>query len=205
MFFGNDEFDEKQLKTLFPSERRLHQVHGKLVIPSSLEIQQADGHYTSKTNQALVIKTADCMPVFATDGETIWGIHIGWRSLALKILSQAFSKHLSPQDLKLFVGPHIHQQAFQLDEASAKKLLSPHGLTIKSALRSEIAKVSTTQRGHFHIDLYKILKLEAKALGINNMHSSLVDTYSSPFHYSHRRNRWRVGTNYSIIIKSKKS
>ena len=42
---------------------------------------KADALITKKKKLALVVLTADCMPVLVSDGEKIGVIHIGWKGL----------------------------------------------------------------------------------------------------------------------------
>ena len=46
---------------------------------------KADGLITNKKKLALVVKTADCMPVIITDEKKIGIVHIGWKGLENKI------------------------------------------------------------------------------------------------------------------------
>ena len=70
----------------------LKQVHGDALViparetplPQSSELE-ADGHATREKGLALVIKTADCQPLFfaAEDGSAIAALHVGWRGNAI--------------------------------------------------------------------------------------------------------------------------
>ena len=46
---------------------------------------KTDGLITKKTKLALVVKTADCMPVIIADENKVGIIHIGWKGLENKI------------------------------------------------------------------------------------------------------------------------
>lgn len=203
IYFGNALFNPKRNKLKGVESCFLHQVHGKEILKSYHSQQKADGHYTSQKNQALFIKTADCMPVFVTDGELIMGLHIGWRGLMKNILSEGLARFKNKKLLRVFVGPHIGFDSFQLDLNSAAQLLSGHKITLASAIELEIARPSFSQRSHVFIDLKRILIQEARKNQVKSsqMHFSSVDTYKSPHHYSHRRNRQRLGQNFSYIAK----
>lgn len=67
-----------------------HQVHGTEILedarPTPLgarpgSLPEADGMMTDKPGLGLMIKTADCQPIFITDmtGEHIMALHVGWR------------------------------------------------------------------------------------------------------------------------------
>lgn len=75
---------------------------------------QADGVFTHYKNTALIIKTADCQPIFFTNlkGEFIAAVHCGWRGNALDFPSKAvslFSKHynLTPEEILVVRGPSL--------------------------------------------------------------------------------------------------
>lgn len=155
----------------------------------------------AKKKQALIIKTADCMPVMLSSGSQIFGLHIGWRSLAKKILTESILHTKTKENINLWVGPHIQQNRFSLDMKSLEELLSPHKLSIKKALSLGIIKPSFEQKKHYLVSLKDILLKEAFECGISNFYSSDIDTYWSCNHYSHRRNPNRKGTNYSFILK----
>ncbi|MCJ8276024.1 MAG: polyphenol oxidase family protein [Bdellovibrionales bacterium] len=171
-------------------------------MPANKSKQKADGHFTNIKNQALIIKTADCMPVFLSVGDKIFGLHIGWRGLAQKILTQALEKIDKNKEIKLWIGPHVHQKSYGLDLNSIKNLFSRHSLSLKEADKLGIFRRSFDKNDHFLIDLDSLLLHEAMGLGIKDFTRSDTNTYTSPIHYSHRRYSYRVGTNYSFIIKT---
>ncbi len=198
IFFGNECFEGR-----VSAQQRffLHQVHSNKIVPASLKINQADGQFTDFKNQALFIKTADCMPVFISSPSRVIALHIGWRGLMEKIFSEAIKYLDSLKGIQVFIGPHIHFKYFQLNSDLCKKLLSPHQLSLKEALKLGLIDYSYDQKDHYYINLQELLSRE-----INIFHlpitSSSINTYTSPVHYSHRRNPYRIGQNYSFIIKA---
>ncbi len=200
IFFGNESFKE----TNFPNQAHfLHQIHGNLVIKASSKKTKADGHFSKDSNTPLFIQTADCLPVFISQKETITAIHIGWRGLMKKIFSEATKEINSIKDSKVFIGPHIHKTSFQLNEEFTKNLLSPHNLSLKTATKLELITQSLDKRNHYYIDLKGILKREINSIEKVEVQESPINTHTSPFHYSHRRNPWRRGRNFSFITKLK--
>ncbi len=85
-----------------------------------------DAIVTSRTNLAVCIKTADCVPVFIVDRvkKIIAVVHAGWRGTALEITAKVV--HLliekygsSPRDILTAIGPSIGQCCFEVDAPTA--------------------------------------------------------------------------------------
>jgi YfiH family protein len=116
----------------------LNQVHGDdifVIKPfgdyfSSREDLNYDAIVTSRTNLAICIKTADCVPVFLVDRikKIIAVVHAGWRGTALEIsakvvglLREKFDSF--PKDIFTAIGPAIGKCCFELDAAAASDFL----------------------------------------------------------------------------------
>jgi YfiH family protein len=112
----------------------LNQVHGDdifVIKPfgdyySSSEAMNYDAIVTSRTNLAICIKTADCVPVFIVDKakKIIAVVHAGWKSTALEITAKVvrlFHEKYgsSPRELLAAVGPSIGQCCFEVDSPAA--------------------------------------------------------------------------------------
>ncbi len=199
IFFGNESFKEIH----FPKQAQfLHQIHGNLIIEASSKKHKADGHFSNDKQKPLFIQAADCLPVFISQKETITAIHIGWRGLMKRIFTEATKKLESIKDAKIFIGPHIHKPSFQLNKEFTKNLLQPHDLDIETAIKLNLLTQSLDKRDHYYIDLKEILKREINSIEKVDIQESPTNTYTSPIHYSHRRNPWRTGRNFSFIMKT---
>jgi YfiH family protein len=112
----------------------LNQVHGDdifVIKPfgdyySSSEALNYDAIVTSRTNLAVCIKTADCVPVFIVDrvNKIIAVVHAGWRGSALEITAKVVRLLIkkydsSPRDILTAIGPSIGQCCFEVDSATA--------------------------------------------------------------------------------------
>ena len=113
----------------------LNQVHGDDIFiikpfgeyyPSS-EAMNYDAIVTSRTNLAICIKTADCVPVFIVDRikKIIAVVHAGWRGTALEITAKVVRLLIekygsSPPEILTAIGPSIGQCCFEVDNAAAK-------------------------------------------------------------------------------------
>ncbi|MEM7279049.1 MAG: peptidoglycan editing factor PgeF, partial [Pseudomonadota bacterium] len=99
----------------------LEQVHGTEVITRSASLQcaapVADAQICREPNQALMIMTADCLPVLfcSADGAVIAAAHAGWRGLAAGILEKTIAAMaVEPADILAWFGPAISQKHFEV-------------------------------------------------------------------------------------------
>jgi len=112
----------------------VNQVHGDeiFVIPphggyfSSRSELNYDAIVTNRTNLAICIKTADCVPVFFVDRvkRIIAVVHAGWRSSALgisaKVIGLMQNQYTSSlQNILVAIGPSIGKCCYQVDSVVA--------------------------------------------------------------------------------------
>lgn len=93
----------------------LNQKHTAKIIRAELVSNQpADGIFTENRGYAITIKTADCLPIFLSDGKTIALLHAGWRGLLAGIIDRFFfeAKWFDKDSAKALIGPHIGQCCF---------------------------------------------------------------------------------------------
>jgi polyphenol oxidase len=88
-----------------------------------------DAIITCRTNIAICIKTADCVPVFIVDKakKIIAVVHAGWRGTALGISSKVIRlmQHQYgslPRDILAAIGPSIGRCCYEVDNATAEAL-----------------------------------------------------------------------------------
>lgn len=117
-FFGTRHMGKDDLTQFFPHYRFcfLKQVHGVDVVDANPEtILQADAHYTTKKNHALVIQTADCLPILLAEEHYAVAIHAGWRGVSQNIVAacKPFLK-TAGRTFTAAVGPHIQKQSFEV-------------------------------------------------------------------------------------------
>jgi len=80
-----------------------------------------DGLATASAGLLLIIKTADCLPVFLVDRQNraVAAVHCGWRSTSKKILVSAFAlmrekSGSRPENLLAAFGPCIEQKCYEV-------------------------------------------------------------------------------------------
>lgn len=83
----------------------------------------ADGIITGLSDICLIIRTADCAPIFAYDPENkiIGAVHSGWRgaklSIASKLIQMIKREYNSNQkNIKVFILPSIGPESYEVNE-----------------------------------------------------------------------------------------
>ena len=104
----------------------IRQVHGKRVVFDSERrtgIEDADGLATDRPEIPLMIRVADCLPVFVYDLKTKASalIHAGWRGTkeqisleALKVFKEKF--HSDIKDIRVGLGPSIRSCCYEVGQ-----------------------------------------------------------------------------------------
>ncbi len=148
----------------------VQQEHGNkiLVIDSGVLINQteeimADGLVTNKKNVALLIKTADCLPILLFDPqkEVIGLIHAGWKGVVSKIHVNAIANlrdsfDCRPENILVGIGPAICSGCY-----------------------------------HGKIDLLKTVLVDYQRLGLKkeNIETAGVCTFENKNFYSHQKSK----------------
>lgn len=113
------------LEKRLPSEPIwVSQVHGAGVFDADAwlpgdEISVADALITTKVGRALVIQTADCMPIvlLGADAKVLGVVHAGWRSLLLGVIENTIDamEHKYAGGIShVWIGPSIGTMAFEV-------------------------------------------------------------------------------------------
>lgn len=200
IFFGNKVFSKKIETSLPENFCLLNQVHGKDCVEADASQKlTADAHWTHDFKKTLVIKTADCLPVMVTHSKEKWmlTIHAGWRGVEQKIVTHSlsqFKKNLDT-DIRIYIGPHIQQQSFEVDQDVAQRILSAHNLDFVTA-----GTLCLEKDNKFFINLSELVNRELKVFGLSRSQiwTSDIDTKTHPDYYSFRRGDINV-RNYSLV------
>jgi hypothetical protein len=79
----------------------------------------SDGIITSERGLALVVQTADCMPVLIKSDRSIAALHVGWRGLQKNIFTLTLEK-LTGSDIKVLIGPHAQRCCYEVQNDVAE-------------------------------------------------------------------------------------
>ncbi len=149
--------------TLIQSLAYTEQVHGDQIVTVSGAGQplclmgEADALLSRDMATALLIRTADCIPVLFYSATTAFAgaVHAGWRGLEKRILTKAVEKAgseygVQPADLQFVVGPFIAAQSYEVGSDVAGQFSERHSrakadgkfmLDLKSVLQAELAEL----------------------------------------------------------------
>ncbi len=202
IYFGNKHFSEVVEASQDPSLCGLHQVHGaKCIEATQSQKPDADAHWTKDKTKTLLIKTADCLPILATSKQEEWtiAIHAGWRGVDQKITTLSLKPLVKPSDktIKVYIGPHIQQQSFEVDKDIAERILSAHNINLQTALGTGLC----FQKGFkYFLKLSDLVTQELTHLGIekNQITVTDIDTKTNQDYYSYRNGDTGF-RNYSLV------
>jgi len=205
--FGQARFDRRSLETEFPSfiPVEMKQQHSERVIflehrPEN-EIK-GDGLITGTRGLLLIVKTADCLPVFLVDRthQVVAAVHCGWRGTKEKILLLALEimekkAGSSPIDLWAGFGPCIEQGCYEVGQEVFEQF---H----QNGFRVEEIFQPAEKAGHFYLDLRKanlLLLTEEAGLPAKNIFQVDLCTRCQPDLLSYRRDKNNTGRLLNFI------
>lgn len=203
VFFGNANADLEKIEAKFPQYEffRVKQTHSDILVPASADLREGDAHWTGEKRKALVISTADCLPImveFVSSTPAILAIHAGWRGIenqiAFKALAVLKSKMGEATSINLWIGPHILQKSFEVKAEVLHLLLQSSYTANKKDLYQDLS-------GRFYVDLKAIALSQISAVGVilNSCSDVPIDTRLSDDLHSYRRNGANAGRNISFI------
>lgn len=179
VFFGKKNTKIEDLEKYFPQLkfRTIRQTHSRIVLPSVQNSQdtEADAHFTKEKNVALVVKTADCLPImiYSSDLEQIAAVHAGWRGVENQITREAL-KNFKSQDVSIYIGPHILKNSFEVQSDVKDQLL-------KAYYGKE--NIVESRGDRYLIDLQKIVRSQTEGV---NFEFLALDTFKNPLFNSFR-------------------
>ncbi|NQW70412.1 MAG: peptidoglycan editing factor PgeF [Betaproteobacteria bacterium] len=179
--------NRRLLRAHLPSEPLwLKQIHSSIVSIPTLRTNQpnlpivADAIVTTKSDEVLVIMTADCLPVLfaANDGSVIGAAHAGWRGLSSGVLENtvdamlSLSPHLSSTELLAYMGPAIGPSIYEVGEDVFETFQES---SIKPNENDFVA--IPNKNGKYLVNLYSLAKARLKLMGINRVDGGGSCTY----------------------------
>ncbi|MBP5666569.1 MAG: peptidoglycan editing factor PgeF [Salinivirgaceae bacterium] len=154
-----------------------------------------DALITNRRGIALMVLTADCVPVLLYDPAThsAAAIHAGWRGTANGIIDLTVKKMADvfgtkPENLMAAIGPCIGACCFEVGDDVAEHF---------SQWPDTILRRSEWPRPHIDLVLANRIQLEQAGIPASNIESSDECTKCGPYGlFSHRRNQTlgRIGT-----------
>lgn len=182
----------------------MQQVHGtELTIVSAPmdETPVCDGLFTRRKDIALVVQTADCVPLLMWDPDqnVVAAVHAGWRGTLGRIAEKAADMFRScfssrPESIYVALGPAIGPCCYEVGpevvDAYARQLTSFDGL------------FSMGPRGRQHLDVIEANRRQLVASGISEdriFSSGMCTSCDNGFLFSYRKEGKGTGRLYGSI------
>ena len=162
--------------------------------------KEGDAIITSQKNIAVGVFTADCTPVLLVDKtrNVVAAVHSGWKgtykSITLKTINKMISEFFcSPQDIEVFIGPHIKKCCYEVSEELKEKFINEKKDIHKDKLFS----------GR-NLSMEECILDDLKKCNINDKNINILDecTYCSKDIklHSYRRTNGDYGRLFSFIV-----
>ena len=166
---------------------KLHQVHGAEVVQvhtNTPSFQQADASFTLEGNIALLVSTADCVPILLADqqGTCVGVAHAGWQGLVLNVIGELVSAMVTagallPSRLSGWVCPCISAGVYEVGEDVWGQFAQQYP--------QQVLDHDNLQKRY--LNLAGVAVQQLKAAGVAEVFNCDVCTYQSSQLYSHRR------------------
>jgi len=175
----------------------LSQVHGTNVVDAveATDGVIADGSFTDEVGVVCAVMTADCLPLFlcSQEGDKAGILHVGWRGLSDGVIETGLDRFAIPgRQLIAATGPAIGPNAYEVgEEVYAQFTLVKDDIKFgfKPSQRS----------GHWLMDLYKLVELRLKRLGVEQVSTIDECTYTQTEEYFSYRREHQCGRMASLI------
>jgi len=195
---------------------RARQVHGSGVLrvdarltsrpgfPHCLVEERAeyDALITDLPGLALVVSTADCLPILIHDPvhRAVAAVHAGWRGTAERVAAQAVAALREaygtlPADCRAAIGPGIRGCCFEVDGAVTTAMVA--------ALPHWEACARVNRPGHWLLDLAAVNRATLEAAGgcANRIEDvGLCTSCRNDLFFSHRAEKGRTGRMMNFIL-----
>ena len=199
--FSSDNLTNIVTKYQINKYYELNQIHSTIVNIVNDHYQNkldGDAMITNLKNVALIIKTADCIPIILYDSkkQVLAVVHSGWKGTLNSIVKETIKKMIAiyqadVKDIKAYLYPSIRKCHFEVDEDVYREF--------KDKIK-DIATYTSKKNDKYYIDLQNIVVNDLQNSGITNIKDTNICTYChhDKFHsyrYNHTNQR-----NYLIAM-----
>ena len=179
---GDDSQSVAANRSLIGPAQFMNQVHGdEIVIVESITDQTptCDGLITTKSNLALAVMVADCIPLLLVSKEAVGAIHVGRAGLVNQIALKAIAtmRSLGAIDIHAILGPSICGACYEVPFEMQQDVVEQHPRAF-----------ATTRKGTPGLDLPKALIADLLSAGVS-YEASTICTMENELYFSHRRQK----------------
>jgi len=181
-----------------------HQVHGAIIASLSEDearpfqgaagVGNCDGLMTDEVGLALMVQTADCLPVLFFGGQTVAAVHAGWRGIARGIHTRALRRFsieygVPSEKISVVIGPGIGRCHYEVGPE-----------VIEALKRRGVEEVSW--REGIRVDLRDLVEKELVGQGVSPGRVSRIGscTYCDTSLASWRRDGEDAGRQISLVV-----
>ncbi len=177
---GDDPQTVAANRSLIGPAQFMNQVHGdEIVIVESITDQTpiCDGLITTKSNLALAVMVADCIPLLLVSKEAVGAIHVGRAGLVNQIALKAIAtmRSLGAIDIHAILGPSICGACYEVPFEMQQNVVEQYPRAF-----------ATTRKGTPGLDLPKALIADLLSAGVS-YEASTICTMENELYFSHRR------------------
>ncbi len=199
--FSPDSLDDIISKYHINKYYYLKQIHSTIVNIVNSDYQtnlDGDAMITNLKDIALVIRTADCIPIVLYDHKKhiLAVVHSGWKGTLNSIVTSTIKKmidtyQVDPKDLKAYLYPSIRKCHFEIEE------------DVYQMFKDKIKDIFnyTTKKGiKYYIDLQGIVIKDLKNSGITDITDANICTYCHHDKYHSYRYDHTNKRNYLVAM-----
>ena len=151
------------------------------IVTPGTAFDRCDGLWTDEPGQAMMLLTADCLPVAIARANgakpALAILHVGWRGLLAGIVA-AGADALGGGRLVAAIGPGIGPCCYEVGEEVAEPFRAAYGDVVRDG----------------RLDLWSAAERALRAAGCEDVERTDVCTYCHPdLFFSHRRDKGRTG------------
>ncbi len=150
----------------------------------------ADGLITATPGVALLVNTADCVPVLLYDPvrRVVGAVHAGWRGTAEGVVTRAIERMedvygCRPGDILAAIGPSVGTECFETHEDVPNAMMANMGTTA-------LQYIQIKDNGKFAVDLKGLNQLRLEQAGVDPDHigvSTDCTATDTDKYWSHRK------------------
>ncbi|HEU5250847.1 MAG TPA: peptidoglycan editing factor PgeF, partial [Thermoanaerobaculia bacterium] len=181
---------------------RATQVHGREVIAirdrpaqgETVDAGSGDAMVTRLSGVALVVQTADCVPLLLAAPDAVGAVHAGWRGAVANVAGAAVEALLAPTadpaSVRAWLGPSIGPCCYEV------------GGEVAAQFAADFVRASSS--GRPRLDLHGVVRsqLEAAGLASRNIASDPSCTMCGGERFaSWRRDRERAGRMIALVAR----
>lgn len=184
----------------------LEQTHSTRVIEAdNTSVHNADGSYSTRSEQVCVVMTADCLPVLLCDrnGSEVAAVHAGWKGLCDGVIEASLDKLKSEKaHLIAYLGPAIGPDVFEVGEEVREMFVSQHpqssifflkkepSASLKKEPSASEGEDSTPSNQKYLADLQGLARFRLNLAGVTEIYQADICTFkNSDDYFSYRRDK----------------